>query len=173
MPSSSSVDTVYIDTSALLWYFNRPVATKTITFHEARDRQAKIELLLQRAEYQMVSVITSVYTKIELAYVDEEIQIGKLKPETPQLIDAVLDNNKLITLINVSPAITDKARDIVRMTKFSNKVNVKPKDAIHIASAIVYKAHKLYTYDGGMVKWDNNIDGLKICHPDIELPPIR
>lgn len=172
MPSSS-LDTVYIDTCALLWYFNRPAATKTMTLQEARDRQAKIELLLHQAEYRMVSVITSVYTKVELAYVDEEIRIGKLKPEIPQLIDAVLDNNKLVMLINVSPAITDKARDIVRMTKFSGKANVKPKDAIHIASALVYKADKLYTYDGGMLKWNNNFDGLKICHPDVELPPIR
>lgn len=173
--SRSLVDTIYVDTCAFLWYFNKPVATHSISIRTAQDRQLMIELLLYHAEAKKLRVITSVYTKIELSYTNEEVRVGKLKPEIPRLVDAVLDNSRMIRLISVSPTVTEKARQVVRSTKFSSGAIIKPKDAIHVASAIVYRADKLYTYDGGMLKWNGKaeVDGLKICQPDIELPPIR
>lgn len=62
----------------------------------------------------------------------------------------------------------------MRSTKFPSGV-IRSKDAIHVASAIVYNATKFYTYDNGILKWsgEREVDGLKICYPDIELPPIR
>ncbi len=171
----SLVDTIYVDACAFLWYFNKPVATHSITIQEAQDRQLRMELLFYYAEAKKLRVVTSVYTKIELSYTNEEVRIGKLKPEVPQLIDAVLDNNRVVRLISVSPTVTERAREVVRKTKFASGAIIKPKDAIHVASAIVYKADKLYTYDGGMLKWSGKaeVNGLTICQPDIELPLFR
>ena len=86
----------------------------------------------------------------------------------------MLDNASLINLVNVTHTVAKKAREIVRNTMVAPVKSIKPKDAIHVASALVYGATELFTYDEGLCKWDGKpaIDKLTICHPYVQKKPL-
>ena len=139
-----------------------------MTLQEAKERQIIARPLFEEAQQKKRKILTSIYTKIEIAFIDEEATIKRLDPAAPEKIDALLNDTNIMSLLNVSNLVAEKARGIVRLTKVSDIATVKPKDAIHIASALVYGADELFTYDEGMCKWDSRIEGLRICKP---LPP--
>lgn len=62
--------------------------------------------LFYLAETKQLEVITSMYTKIEAAFINEETAIKKLINDVPQRMDTVFDNRSIMTLINVSHSIT-------------------------------------------------------------------
>ena len=162
----------YLDTTVFLWYFNKPRAVDAVTLEEAQERQVVARTLLEEAQQNKRKILTSIYTKIEVAFIDEEKSIKKLDPEAPAKMDALLNNISIVSLLNVSDSIAVKARDIVRMTAVSDTKTIKPKDAVHVASALIYGASELFTHDDGMCKWDYRIEGLRICQPYLMQKPM-
>lgn len=175
--NKEAIPKVYIDSCVYIWYFSRPRKSKSIdiSLQEMKDRQLMVRTLLQMASENKIVLMTSVYTKIETAYTDEEQKTGRLIEEVLEKMDAVFDDNNITKLIDVSPTIATKSREIVRNTRFSNSAKlIKPKDAIHVATAITYGAEKFYTYDQTLLNWSETdaVENLKICLPDIESVPV-
>jgi predicted nucleic acid-binding protein len=171
MPKESTPK-LYLDTSVFLCYFNKPQEADDISLEESQRRQRIVRSILEQSNGGLISLHTSVYSKIEIAFTEEEKQVKKLDEKVPELFDAVLNDEKIVQMISLSYVIADKARAIVRQTQVSNGKVIKPKDAIHVASAMVYKSDKLYTYDKGLILWSGKMDGLVICQPELEQEPI-
>lgn len=159
----------YLDTCVFLWFFNNPSDNQ-----EAYERHIIVRTLLEEAERNERQILTSMYTKIEVAYLETESSIRKLEPDTIDRFDSVLDNVSLVSLVNVTHSVAQKAREVVRSTMVAPVKSIKPKDAIHVASALTYGATELFTYDEGLCKWNGNpaINNLTVCHPYVQNKPL-
>ena len=62
----------YLDTNVFVWFFNRPKAMGGITLEEAQERQTIAKTLFEEAQRKERRIISSIYTKIEINFIDEE-----------------------------------------------------------------------------------------------------
>ncbi len=173
--AKEQIPSIYIDTSVYLWYFGEAVQMGNLSVEVALERQIITRRILEKAENKELITYTSTFTKVECAFIKEEKEKGNPQEDALEILDAVFNDEKITKLVNMSDSIASKARQIFRATKFdTNRPKIKPKDAVHVATAIIYGVDKLYTYDEGMCKWSGaeEIDNLIICHPDIADIPI-
>lgn len=101
------------------------------------------EAALEEAEKGKVLIVTSALTLAEVL---------ALRGEPRLLPDAALKKlvieffkNEYIAVQNVTRSVAETARDLVW------DFGIKPKDAVHVASALSVKAPVLETFDGGLV----------------------
>jgi hypothetical protein len=71
--------------------------------------------------------------------------------------------HKYIRIINCDRQIGEAARNLIWQFP-----HLKPKDAIHVVSAISQQVEVLHTYDEALLKLSGQIGNppLKICHPE-------
>ena len=94
--------------------------------------------MLVAANYGRLVIVTSALTLAEVLY-------AKPHPKLPKSKRADIEKffkSPFITVQNVTRMIAEEARDIVWET------SIRPKDAIHVATAIHTKANVLNTFDG-------------------------
>lgn len=128
------------------------------------NEQDKIKLCtgaMKKAEDGKLVIVTSALTFIEVIRM-------KGKPKLKKSIEkTILDffSNSFIYICNVDREVGIKARNLMWKHK-----SLKPKDSIHVATALLHNAPKLHTFDEGLLKLkDTGITNkLKICKPDIE-----
>jgi len=97
-----------------------------------------LEHITDRAERGEVEIVTSTFTLVEVC----KIEGIDDKDEQERMI-AEFFENPYILLQQVDRYVAQTSREIIR-----NFSGIKPKDAIHIASAIRAGASVLHTYDG-------------------------
>lgn len=73
--------------------------------------------------------------------------------------------HKFIRPINCDRQIAEAARNLIWQFP-----HLKPKDAIHVASAISQQVAELHSYDDHLLKLDGKIHNLKICEPHFDEP---
>lgn len=100
-------------------------------------RIAILEHITDRAEKGEVEIVTSAFTLVEVAKVKD---VDSLEDQEQIIVDFF--ENPYIIIQQVDRFVAELARDILR-----NATKIKPKDAIHIASAIQSRASVLHTYD--------------------------
>ncbi len=93
---------------------------------------------------QPIKLVTSTWTVAEVAY------FGALESDhaLPEAYEAIQDfwESDVIELIELHELIALKAKDIVRQSHF-DQYTIKPKDAVHAASAIFRGVVEFHTYD--------------------------
>jgi predicted nucleic acid-binding protein len=127
---------IYWDTDAFLGWF--------------QNESGKAELCegtLQRAEKGEAAIVTSALTLAEMVW-----QRGAPKlPDSKKEIIRKFFRRSHIRVHNVTRAIAEQAQDLVW------KDSVKPKDAIHISTALYLKVAAVETFDEDLLKKSGTI----------------
>ncbi len=141
-----AIEKIYWDSDAFLGYFKKEP-----------DKQDLCEGVLEAANDGKILIITSALTLAEVLYVKGH---PKLPPTQREMV-ATFFKSPFISVQNVTRNISESARDIVW------DFEVRPKDAIHVATAIATKVSVMNTFDGKLLNKDKKIGdpALKIERP--------
>ena len=135
-------------------------------FHALFGKEAgRVEMCLRvekAAQNGAVEIYTSTATFVECVWIKG--QPDKLSKEHEQIIQRYF-MHRYIRSINCDRQIAEAARNLIWQFP-----HLKPKDAIHVASAVAQQVEILHTYDTDLLKLDGQIGSppLKICQPDFE-----
>lgn len=121
-----SVERIYWDTDPFLGWL--------------QNEKGKVELCngtLKRAQAGEVLIVTSALTLAEVLW----RKGGPKLPEEKLVLLRKFFRRSHIRVVNVSRAIAEEAQDVVM------NYNVRPKDAVHVATAIHHNIDVLETFD--------------------------
>ncbi len=125
-----TVEKIYWDSACFLSHFHAEVG-----------QVEKCDGVLQRAERGEVLIVTSALTLAEVLWMRGEPRLQKEKAELVQKFF----RRSYIRVYNVSRKLAEAAQIIV----WDNRI--KPKDAIHVATAIHLGADALETFDAKLI----------------------
>ncbi len=128
-----ALDRRYWDSDAFLGYFN-----------EELDKQAACEAVLAAAENGRILIVTSALTIAEVLWAKGH---GKIDKSKRYLIEQFF-RQPYISVQNVTRHIAEYGRDVVW------DFGIRPKDAIHVATALTNKVPILNTFDKGLLSHD-------------------
>lgn len=111
-------------------------------FQNEKGHAELCEGTLERAEKGEVVIITSTLTVAEVLWLRDGPKLSQDKAD----IIRKFFRRSYIRLRNVTRVTSESAQDLVWDS------NVKPKDAIHLATAIEAKADAVETFDDGLLK---------------------
>jgi predicted nucleic acid-binding protein len=137
-------DRIYIDACPIIDYVKGDRA-KDIT-EKIKSNNWLIRQMLTAASQKEIELVTSTLTIAECrrAYTDKPAT-----EEQKRLIRSVLTSEKIFVLIQVTPGVAKRARDL----EWEEGINLKGADAIHVASALITDCAELFTTDArGMFK---------------------
>ena len=140
--------TVYWDSDAFLgMLMNEP------------DKAPACRRVITEAEAGRLVIVTSTLTLAEVLWIRGQ---PRVPVERNQLVTDLFAH-EWIALREVDRYIAEQARFLV----WSD--SVKPKDAIHVASALDAKVDEMNTFDGKLLSLDGSCGHppLKICQPDM------
>lgn len=122
----------YWDSSTFLAYFQ-----------EEASRVSACEATLEEAESGKILIVTCALTLAEVLAIRGKERL----PPAPEMKQKVIDffKNEYISVQNVTRQVAEKARDLVWDS------GIDPKDAVHVASALVLEAPILETYDRPLI----------------------
>lgn len=111
-----------------------------------------LEVLLSDSKNELgdIELVTSVISKVEVAFVQSEYQGGQPDRTVEEAIDALWADTA-VTLIELHDQITLEARGLVR-SGLHQAWSLKPLDAIHLATAKWFGVDEFHTYDKGLIK---------------------
>ena len=135
-------------------------------FHALFGKEAgRVETCLcveKAARDGKVEIYTSTATFVECVWIKGHPD--RLSKEHETVIQRYF-MHKYIRAINCDRQIAEAARNLIWQFP-----HLKPKDAIHVASAIAQQVEVLHTYDDDLLKLSGQIGNppVKICHPEFE-----
>ena len=125
-----SVETIYWDSDCFWGHF------------KAEDGKAeKCDGVIQRAERGEALIVTSAFTLAEVLWMRGGPRVSKDKTELIQKFF----RRSIIRVYNLSRKISEAAQILVWDS------NIKPKDAIHVATAIHLNADAMETFDSSLI----------------------
>lgn len=141
-----ALDRRYWDSDAFLGHFNGEP-----------DKATACESVIEAAEAGRILIVTSALTLAEVLYVKGT---KRMTPEKREKISGFF-KQPYISVQNVTRKIAEMARDLYW------DHGVRPKDAIHVATALTYRLPELNTFDKNLLKLDGKIGdpALKIRIP--------
>lgn len=134
---------------------------------ETHDLQVLEDLLSNSADAgNPIEIVTSAFTITEVAYLEaEKAQLAA----SDSAWEAIRDfwDERVILPVELHERIAMDAREIVRESKFG-QWTVKPKDAVHLATAQRLGCRAFHTYDKGLLACDGRFP-FPITVPDLLL----
>lgn len=154
---------VYWDACAWIAYIQKEMPGPGKTFTEPRYEMCRT--ILKRAEQRILEVATSSYTLSEVCK-------KPVDPTLPGLNLPAFFNQPYIVLVDVNKQIGMKAQSL----QVAGVKGLKPQDATHVASALVWSIPFLHTFDQKLLDLDKLLtmdDGnqLRIIRPTEDEPP--
>lgn len=134
------------------------------------DRLPVLDAILadSAAEKGMITLFTSVLSQVEVAYGINE-QINKtLEPNIESKIDELWADRDVIKIVDYHELIGLEARGLMRLA-VTRGWQLKPIDAIHLATAKSVNAQEFQTYDKSLEKFSTDL-GIIICEPHASSP---
>lgn len=152
---------LYWDTDVFISYFNGDV-----------ERYPVLESILEEIEKSKVErIVTSILTKVEVAWVAHEKTNQALSTEDEDRISEFWANSNVIELIEFNDEIATIARNLMRFGMLQGW-KLRTNDAIHLASAQWVGAYEIHTYNlRDFQKFIENI-GIDIQNPHIIQPKL-
>lgn len=142
-------DLYYWDSNAFSGFLN-----------EEPGKLGDCETVLKEAQAGHILLVTSALTLAEVLFIKNG---PKLDASQRDKIDRFFKAD-YITVRNVTRIIADLGRDV-----FWDH-NIKPRDCVHVSTAIFYKISTMHTFDGGLLsKSEMTVNGhtLKIVKPRV------
>lgn len=145
---------VYWDSACFLGLLNKE-----------QDKIKKCQSVIKEAEGGSLIIATSALTFIEVIKM-------KGKKHIPRKAEKVIQAfflNEFISIYNVDRDVGVMARELMWKHKA-----LKPKDSVHVATAIIQKIPELHTFDDWLLKLDGKYGNpkLKICQPYVYQPDL-
>jgi predicted nucleic acid-binding protein len=145
-----NIERVYWDSDAFLGWFNNDPG-----------KAAKCAGVINRAETGEVLIVTSALTLAECLWMRGQSKVPKDKARIVQ----GFFRRSYIRVVNVTRKIGEDAQLLVW------DHGIKPKDAIHVATAVAFAVDALETFDGDLLKKSGLVGNppLKIREPEAPL----
>lgn len=123
-----------------------------LSYLEGRpDRIHDISAFLNDAENGRVSIVTSDVSIVEVAFVAHERK-GGLSVEAEAEIESLWAPGSVIQTVDFNKLIARAARRLIRES-VNRGWQLKPLDAVHLATARFMKVEHFHTYDRGLDKY--------------------
>ena len=136
------------------------------------DRVPTIEAILETIESSNNNrIVTSVVSKVEVAWVAHEKLNRALSLEEEKRIDDMWNNGDVFEMIDFSDEIALMARKLMR-EGMSRGWRLRTNDAIHLASAQWVGAIELQTYDLNHFQRFSEIVGIQVREPHTIQPKL-
>ena len=161
MTKQSSI--IYWDACAWIAYIQKEMPGQDSAFKEARYNMCR--RVLERAAAGEIEIATSAYTLSEVCK-------KPVDPTSPALNLPAFFDQSYIILVTVDKQIGLKAQSL----QAAGVAGLKPQDATHVASALVWNIPTFHTFDEKLLKLDKVLtldDGnqLRIIRPTEDEPP--
>ena len=152
---------VYFDANVFLAYVGNE-----------EGRSDTVQDLLQEARRSELEIVTSVLSIAEVAYGAHERDHG-LNDDSEEVIEQLWTPASPVTLIDVSKAVTRKARTIIREAKRQGFNGFRGADAIHLATAQMFGCDEIFTYEAesSRARWQQII-GIAVTEPVTNTPTL-
>lgn len=137
---------VYWDTCVVLSFLN-----------DVPERMPTIEELFKQARAEEIELLTSSVSRVEVAFIQSEKDSGTLDSEAEAAIVAFWAPGSPIKTVEFYDLIADDARALVRRGIEQGWGNLKPMDAIHLATAQRMKVSEMHSYDDRLKKWSGHL----------------
>lgn len=134
------------------------------------DRLPVIDEIFHLQRSGDIRLITSIVSRVEVAFDHASKDAGELSEEADQAIEELWLPGSPVEVIELSDTVAIAAREAIRFAMERNR-SLKANDSIHLATAAHFQAAELHTYDEKLHKFDNYL-GLRICEPYVEQPPL-
>lgn len=144
----------------IYWDANVPLSY----LNDVPDRAPIIEELFRQARADEFELLTSSISRVEIAFIQSEKEGGTLDPEAEQAIDALWLPGSPLKTVEFYDLIADRARRLIRQGIDQGWGALKPKDAIHVATAAQMGVSEMHSYDGQVKKWSDKL-GFPITDP--------
>ncbi len=154
---------VYWDACAWIAYIQKEMPGPDTDFKEPRYEMCR--RILERAVAREVEIATSAYTLSEVCK-------KPVDPTSPGINLPAFFDQPYIVLIAVDKQIGQKAQNL----QVAGVVGLKPQDATHVASALVWNISTLHTFDKKLLNLDkmlttNDGNQLRIIRPTEDESP--
>jgi predicted nucleic acid-binding protein len=152
---------IYWDANVFVSYLNND-----------KERIPTIEAILEVVESSKIDrIVTSVVSKVEVAWVAQEKINRVLTNDEEKRIDDMWENAEIFEMIDFSNDIALKARKLMR-EGLSRGWKLLTNDAIHLASAQWVGAIELQTYDLKDFQKFSELVGIEIREPHAIQPKL-
>ena len=98
-----------------------------------------------------IDLVTSSLSIVEVAFAQSEQQSDQIDQTIENAIDSLWADRRAITLIEYHDLIGLEARTLIR-TGLHRTWNLKPMDAVHLATAKWFGVDEFHTYDKRLIK---------------------
>jgi predicted nucleic acid-binding protein len=149
------------DPERIYWDANVPLSY----INGVSGRVHIIDELLRQARAGDIEVVTSILSKVEVAFAATEKADGQLDPAVEEAIDNFWRPGSPVKFVEFYELIADGARALVRQGIAQGWGALKPADAIHLATAQQLQVECFHTYDQRLLTW-NGSAGFPIVEPE-------
>ncbi len=144
---------VYWDSNVPLSYING-----------VADRVPVIDELFRQVRAGDIELLTSSISRVEVAFARSEKEAATLDQQTEEDIDALWAPPSPIKTVEFYDLIGGKARALIRRGISQGWGQLKPMDAIHLATAQQMAVTEFHTYCDRLQKWTNAL-GFPVTEP--------
>ena len=137
----SDVPVYYWDANMFLSYINK-----------VADRLPILDAYLADSDERKIRIITSIVSIVEVAFAAQEQQKRVLSASEEDAIDDLWADRRVIEVVELHEGIARDARGLIRDGLLKGW-SLKPKDAVHLASARYYNATLVHTFDRPLRKY--------------------
>lgn len=148
------------DPARVYWDSNVPISY----LNGMADRLTVIEELLRKARAREIELVTSSLSIVEVAFAQAEKQGEALDPAVEASIDALWEAGGPIKTVEFYDLIALGARALIRRGIDQGWGNLKPIDAIHLATAKQIGVVAFHTYCARLHAWTGHL-GFPVSAP--------
>lgn len=149
-------------------YWDAPVWLSYINGEPARLPVLDALLADSSSPKGNIEIYTSEISEVEVAFAKSEQDKKALDPEIEKQMDELWADRDTLKVVEYHHTIGIEARAIIRLA-MEKGWQLKPMDAIHLATAKQCQVTEFHTYDKGLLKYSNEI-GFLIVEPHVIAP---
>ena len=141
------------DPRRIYWDSNVPLSY----LNDVQERVPTIEELFRQVRAGEIELLTSSISRVEVAFAASEKEGGELDPQAEQAIETFWAPGSPIKTVEFYDLIADSAKDLIRQGIEQGWGNLKPMDAIHVATAQRMNVSEMHSYDDRVKKWSGHL----------------